>query len=116
MAETKNELEFIKGFLSDLEIGQLERLAEDSILLEAIKKVILFGLYNNGVLASGKPSDPLRNFALQTAGRRDFSNEQLGATIRASAEGMALLENGIKLLEKFKVEKSVSKDDSNPAR
>lgn len=89
-------------FLSDIEREKIALFNEDSILREAVKKVLLKGIYENGTLRAGKPADPLQNFALAIAFDPQYSNEQLGADLRASASGISLLEQGFKKLLEFK--------------
>jgi hypothetical protein len=92
----------IENVLSELERAKIQSLAEDKTALEALRKVFLFGLYYNGTLKPEEEADNLVNFALQGAFDENNTNEALGASLRASAKGMRLLESGFDRISKFK--------------
>ncbi len=96
----KNKKEVLVTFLSELEKEALGQFYSNAVMREAVKKVLLFDIYNNGVLKKGESPDPTRNFSLQLAflNRNPESgvavaNEQLGADLRAVTEGLCLVEN-----------------------
>jgi hypothetical protein len=107
----------VENILSDVEKLRLQDFLNDQILVEAVRKVLLFGIYYNGTLKSGQEADSQMNFALGlVAAKADISNEELGADLRACAEGIRMVETGFKQLEKFKEIKNDKPEEKNPAR
>lgn len=105
----------INKFLSDVERVKIEMFNQDPVLVNAIRKVLLATIYNNGVLKKDVPPDPLRNGALNLAfmtlkGDAIVSNEELGADLRGLAQGINLLEKGLLQLQKI-----TSKKPGEPA-
>ena len=100
-------------YLSDIEKAKIAVFNEDTVLYNAVKKVLLESIYNNGVLRKDCPPDPSKNAAmglarisgqvLQTGQVIPFyTNEQLGEDLRAMAEGVNLLEQGFTQLNLIK--------------
>lgn len=108
--------EFLDTILNDVEKAKLEVLSEDAGMITAIKKVLLAGIYYNGTLAAGAQPDATRNFALQLAVTADKSNEQLGADLRGTAEGIIRLEQGFAAIDLYKPMKKAPVDKPNKAR
>jgi len=106
----------LKDILNEFETAQLEKLLDNPVLCEAIRKVFLFGIYYNGTIQKGLPADPTRNFTLALAFQKDVSNEHLGADLRACTEAIRMVEMGFKELSRFKKEEEVKKEEPNPAR
>lgn len=101
----------MKDILTDLEIAKIEAFCADKEMHDAVKKVLLAGLYTHGVVAKGKKHNPLMNgaFALVAlAGDNPIPDEQLGAHLRGTWFGINALENGYKTLQSIK---SKTKDD-----
>lgn len=104
-------------FLNDVEIAKVEAFCKDTVLKEAVRKVLLAGVYHNGTLRPGVAADPLRNFALAlVAGKAEYSNEQVGADLRACMEGVRMVENGFKHLDTYKEVAVDKKEKKNIAR
>ena len=103
-------------FLSENETEKLIAFNQDEVMREAVKKVLLAGLYRNGRLYSHKPADALRNaaFGLVAQGR-EYTNDELGADIRALWQGVQGIEMGFNELSKFTPTK-VEKGKMNNAR
>lgn len=83
----------LQQILSDVELAKIEAFRSDKVMLEAVRKVLLFGVYNNGTIQPDAEAAPTRNFALALAFRKDVSNDQLGADLRAAAEGIRAVES-----------------------
>lgn len=113
---SRTSKEFMDKILNDIERDALASFMAQPTMVEAVKKVLLAGVYFNGTLRQGEPADPLTNFALSTAFRTGASNEDIGADIRAAAEGIRAVESGFSSLEEYKVVVEPSVDKSNPAR
>lgn len=107
----------MNDFLSDQEKDLLKSFYKNETMREAVKKVILFGLYNNGVLKPGDKSDALRNAAFNLVSNRgENTNEQIGADLRAMWEGVNALENAYDLIASFIPEPTPANPTVNRAR
>ena len=109
-----------KEYLTDEEISKIQSFNQDTILVEAIRKVMLASIYTNGRLRKGKKSNPLTNAALGLASlafnaRAIVSDEQLGQDLRGLTAGIQLLEQGFKQLEKIKLKKDKPQSEENEA-
>jgi hypothetical protein len=93
----------IESVLNDVEISSLNRLAEDQTMINALKKIFLFGVYYNGTLKEGTDPNPLMNFAMRIDENNIMTDEQLGRVLRAKTEGVITVELGFRELEKFKI-------------
>lgn len=97
-------------YLNDIEKDEVRKFAENSVAFNAVKKVILEGLYNQGRLEAGKPADPLKNFMLGHISTPKGTtpapilmkdDKGLGEDIRALMQGVSLLVDGFETLESF---------------
>lgn len=101
-------------YLSDVEKEQLIAFNQNPILREAVKKVLLAGLNENGVLKAGKQSNSTQNAALYLVSQAgEVSNEALGADLRAYWNGLKAVENGFNKISEFVPEKTVEKSKNN---
>ncbi len=94
--------------LTRLEISKIEAFNKDKVMSEAVRKVLLAGIYSHGVVEKGLPHNPLINgaFALVSlAGENPIPDEQLGAHIRGTWFGINALENAYKKLQDIRSEK-----------
>jgi len=89
--------------LSDIEVEKIDNMRKDEVLMEAVRKVLLSAIYENGTLRQGIKADPARNAAFAAvANYPGMSDEQLGADLRAQWAGISALENGINKLGNYK--------------
>ena len=103
-------------YLSDIEAEKLIQFNTDPIMREAVRKILLAGVYLNGVLEPGKPGMPKRNFALALAFREGMTNEMLGQDLRAAAEGIRTIETAFdKIAEYVPVAKKSNEKKGNKA-
>lgn len=104
-------------WLDDQEIGELEKLAGNPILLKAIEKVLCHEIYHNGVLKPGEPADFSRNFLLNytSAVGEKTSNEKLGEDVRSYWWALTTLESGVNQLKSFKKQEERSLESVNIA-
>lgn len=96
-----------KTILSPLEVTKIEQFNKDKEMQEAVRKVLLSGIYSHGVVTKGAEHNPLINgaFALVAlAGDNPIPDEQLGAHLRGTWFGINALENAWKQLLKIKSE------------
>lgn len=91
----------MKDYLNDHEKELIEAFYKNGTMREAVKKVLLAGIYYNGVLKVGEQGDPGKNFALALAFQKGVTNEQLGADVRAAAEGIRVVESAFVELSKY---------------
>lgn len=116
MAQTTKEL--LDKILNDIEKAELEKFAANPTMVETVKKVLLAGIYFNGTLRPGEAADATRNFALGLVFNRDaaYTDEALGADLRASAAGIRVVEQGFDQITKLVAAQSTPKPKKNPGR
>jgi hypothetical protein len=102
MNPTSQKDKFLK-ILAPKELVKLELIAGDPVMIEALRKVLLFAVYNNGTIVPTQDSNPTRNWALAEAFEKGISDQALGSKIRATAEGVLKLEMGLNEIANFKV-------------
>jgi hypothetical protein len=98
--------------LTDLEKTKIEQFCADPEMVEAVRKVMLTTIYNQGVLVKGKKADPLHNAALGIVFRTVraetvVDNEKLGEDLRGMAHGINFLESGFERLSKIKTKTQI---------
>lgn len=96
--------DYLDKFLTELEQQKISQFVMDDDMREAVKKVLLFSIYNSGTLTKGKPHDPMHNFALVAASDVRFNNEKLGEFVRSAYQGINALELGFSDLARYKLE------------
>ena len=112
----------IKEYLNEVEHTAIKKFIEDKVMLEAVKKVLMEVVYNQGVLKEGKPFDLNMNYAFSLAARKkmtgftSLTNEQIGADLCAVWEGTNLVGLGFKELDKFRIINQTDKPKDNPGR
>ena len=100
--------------LNNEEVALLEALNDSPKTIEALRKVLLVGIMSNGVAKHGIAYNPMYNWAIQVASAKGTTNEQVGETTRAVAEGITALQLAFEELLHFKkVEEKPAKQ--NPA-
>ena len=113
---TKESRKVYESVLSPVEISKIELLAQDEVMLQALKKVLLFGVYYNGTMKKGEAPNSLMNFALRIDEHNILTDAQVGAILRAKTEGVATVEGGFNVIESFKPFVIPKKEGTNPAR
>ena len=107
--------DYLDNFLEKGEQELLTQFADNEKLKEAVRKVLLFGAYNSGVLKKGKPHDPTQNFALLIACQKGAKNEDIGADVKACWEAINEIEVAFQRIDMYK-SIPVPEFRSNPAR
>lgn len=105
-------------FLSDEEKKKIMRFNMDSVLVEAVRKVLLAGIYKHGVLEAGKEHNPLINGAyslVSLATTNPIPDEILGQQLRAQWSGINALHNGFEELSKIKLDLGEPTPEGNEA-
>ncbi len=107
-----------ENILSELEKVEVNKILDNPVMLEALKKVLLFSVYDNGTLKPGKESEPMQNFALtlQDSAGRNLTDTEIGQILRAKRYAIELLEDGFRSLANFKYVVEKKKKKTNPAR
>jgi hypothetical protein len=98
----------MKDNLTDLQIAKIEAFCADDEMYNAVREVLLAGLYSHGVPMKGKKHNPLINgaFALVSlAGENPIPDAELGAHLRGTWFGINALENAFKTLSNIKTTK-----------
>ena len=107
-------------FLNKTELELLQGFSENESLMRVVKKVLLARVYENGTLQKGKDPEPYKNFALSYVNEdnpmkpQKVTNEEIGVRLRAAWEGILIIEEAFKEIEKYK---KVAEEDpkENPA-
>jgi len=107
--------EFIESFVDDKERALIEQFVLNEQMKQAVKKVLLSGIYQSGVLKKGKPADTSINFAMTIACQKGTNYEQIGRDVKSCWEGINALELGFEDLELFRPVKAPDVKQ-NPAR
>lgn len=108
-------------YLSDEEKELVVQFIGNEKMAEAVKKVLLSGLYDNGVLIPDQKAVPTKNFALSLFFKEGVegpvSNEQLGADLRSCGAAISILESSFSKMLNFGKDKGAVKSPiQNPAR
>ncbi len=107
--------EYLDQFLDDTEQAKIAQFWMDETMREAVRKVLLFGLYNQGVITKGKVHRSHINFAIQGAEDKSLSDERYGKDVRIRWAGVQLLANAFNDMSKYKLEEA-PKFKGNDAR
>lgn len=95
-------------YLSDLQKLKIETFCNDTDMKEAVRMVLLAGLYKHGVLEQGVEHNPLINGAfslVSLAMTNPIPDAQLGEHLRGMWAGVNALETGFNALERVKLPK-----------
>lgn len=92
---------------TELEVSKIEQFCADTEMYNAVKKVILAGLYTHGTVQRGFTPDPLKNGALSLvhlSTANPVTDEVLGQHIRGVWEGLNAMQNAFQNLNNIKSE------------
>lgn len=106
-------------YLSENEKSLIEGFLENRPLVEAIRKVILGGVYKDGRLEADSPADPLKNFILGRMTHPLMVNAPMsekGMTLTAIIDAVSMIETGFNELEKLRKVEAKEIIKKNPAR
>ena len=107
--------ETLDSYLDNAEKQKIEQFVQDEMMMQAVKKVLLFSIYGAGRLLKGKPINNKENFALVYACQKGAKPEDIGADVKACWEGINALENAYNDLEAYKPI-PMPEELKNPAR
>lgn len=89
-------------YLNDVEKAALRALNANSVAKEALRKLLLSEIYSCGTLVAGEPANPLKNYSLTLVSKLgQFDDAKVGAHLRATWEGINMLEIGLDRLRDF---------------
>jgi hypothetical protein len=94
--------------LNDLEKVKIEAFCADKDMYNAVKKVILAGIYSHGVIEAGYEHNPLENGAFSLASvatENPIPDEVLGQHIRGMWAGINALHNAFNRLDSVQSKK-----------
>ena len=118
LSKPRTREEWVKsGILNDFQVDELEKLAQNPVLLGALEKVLCYEVVCEGVLENKVPFNAGNNFVLsyvQGIGGV-IDNERLGADVRALFWGVLRMKEGLKNIAGFHQTERSSNEDSNPA-
>lgn len=104
-------------YLNEKEVEKIIQFNNDEVMKQAVKKVMLSGIYESGTLKAGEPANDT-NWAYSLGGQMvpdgSLDDAQLGSLLRATAKGIGYLEDGFKRLSEIKKPEK-SEEDENPA-
>lgn len=98
----------MKEYLTDLEVVKIESFVADKDMFEAVRKVLLQGLYTHGVVEKGHTPNPLLNGAFSLVSlsvNNPIPDEIIGQQLRAQWAGINALKNALDMLESIKSKK-----------
>jgi hypothetical protein len=112
-----NRKEYWDSILDEQEQTHLQRFVENEGMYEAVRKALLYGLYQQGTLKKGKKSDTISNIAFGLMFEGDNpSNEKLGEKLRALWEGINYVEGSLEDIKKYSVKAENKQEKINEAR
>jgi len=91
--------------LTDLQISKIESFCKDEEMFNAVRKVLLAGIYTHGTIQREYIPDPLINGALSLvhlSTANPVTDEILGQHIRGVWEGINALKNALDRLNRIK--------------
>lgn len=106
--------------LTDLEKSKIAQFNADPEMVEAVRKVLLASIYSNGTLRQGATANPMTNAAFMMVmrtirGEGVMSDAELGQDLRGLAQGVMLLEAGLKKLSEITPKETVVESPYNEA-
>jgi len=93
------------SYLNDIEKAELEKFVENKTMFEAVRKVLLAGVYFSGTLKEGEPANARNNFILAQLTQPIMENapaQEYGLYTKALVNGVKLVETGFNDFEKFR--------------
>jgi len=106
-------------YLSDKEYELVRKFVENEATVEAVRKVLLSGVYDDGIRVEDKPAEPLKNFILGKMSQPLMINapmETKGMEITSVINAVSMVERGFEELDRFKVKKPEVEKEKNKAR
>lgn len=105
-------------YLTELEVASIEQFCANKTMYDAVKKVLLAGIYTQGTVQKDFIPDPLTNGAFLLAGHslnNPIPDEVLGQHIRGMWSGINALKNAFDDLDDIKAPKDKVESPYNEA-
>ena len=112
-------MNYLQEILSEQEETHIKQFVDNVGMREAVRKVLLAGLYENGVIRKGQGHDPVKNFTfgfVQDETGKSINNEAIGERLRAAFEGVMIVEASFSNMNTYRTETQRSKPNINEAR
>ncbi len=106
-------------YLNGAEKGLVETFVANKPMYDAVRKVLLSGVYEDGILKPGEEAEPLKNFILGRMTNPLIANapfELKGQEISSIIHGISMIESGFKELDKLKKVEPETTTKKNKAR
>jgi hypothetical protein len=103
----------VRDVLTPLQVTKIEQFCNDKDMYEAVRKVLLSGIYTHGVVQKGVKHNPLVNGAFSLvalAGTNPIPDAELGAHLRGQWFGVNALEMAFSTIDKIKSKKAEAKE------
>ena len=104
--------------LTDQETSLVEAFCKNEKMFDAVKKVVLAGIYDHGTIKAGQKPNPLENAAfnlVSLAMDNPIPDEEIGKHLRGMWAGVNALENSFKRLKEIKIEVKEKDNQTNKA-
>jgi hypothetical protein len=95
----------MQEYLNENEIAKVEAFCKDEVLYNAVKKVLLQGIYTHGVFEKGVEFNPKKNVAfslVQHTLTNPIPDAEIGSHLRSVFAGLNALENSFKELDEIR--------------
>jgi len=103
--------------LDEYERKKLESVASDDVVMNALKKILLYTIYSAGSLHKGKkPYNPTENVLLSFGANMNLTHEEKGRIAESMVTGVTIVEQGFRALEMFKKLPDSPKQEANPQK
>lgn len=104
---------WFKEALDENELSLIEQFA-NSPMFEVVRKFLVAGIYQNGVIKKGASVWPDLNWVFEDSLNQDLSDEEIGERIRAKTQGLVMLQTAFKELDNFKSVEVLEAKDKDP--
>lgn len=104
--------------LTEIEIAKIEAFNADEVMVEAVRKILLAGIYNHGVLVEGQKHNPLVNGAFSLVSlspTNPIPDEIIGQQLKAQWAGINALEQAFTSLSSIKSKIESPYEEENKA-
>jgi hypothetical protein len=101
--------------LDEIERDKVIAFYQDTTMREAVRKILLWGIYNSGTLVPGQGANPKQNFLLSIAENTTLDDAKMGQELRAAWWGIAQIENSFGKMAEIKRPEEVKAEEVNPA-
>lgn len=109
-----NKQALLEARLTDTEKGNLFAFCQNPAMVHAVEKALTYSLYQMGTVEKGDKAVMDVNWAFMPHAL-NITDEQLGHELRVKIDALSFLDDAIKQIKKFGVEKLSPTATGNPA-